>query len=52
MKGRRAAKEGNLTPEQRDRLKKQIDACVRDRLRERRIASQRARQEAPKHTKA
>ncbi len=42
MKARLAGEEGLLTPEQRDLLRKQIDARVRERLAargERRIAS-------------
>jgi hypothetical protein len=35
MKARRAGKEGVLTPEQRDLLKKEIDTRVRERMAER-----------------
>jgi len=35
MKGRRAGKEGSLSPEQRELLRTQIDARVRERLIER-----------------
>ena len=39
MKARLAGKKGLLTPEQRDLLKKQIDARVRQRLSDRRQAA-------------
>jgi len=43
VKGRRAGKEGSLTPKERDELRKQIDARVRARLSERKRAAARAR---------
>ena len=36
MNGRRPAREWNLTPEQRDHIKKQIDARIREREGDRR----------------
>ena len=39
MKARPAGKEGLLTPEQRDLLKKQIDARVRERMSDRKRAA-------------
>jgi len=45
MKGRRGATPGSLTPEQRNHLKKLVDARIRERMEARLMASKAARDE-------